>query len=199
MRKPACTVLKYEAIVSGAAIAAAREDYRNVAQTRLVYAALPKAWRKLVEEKDDLLIDLIADQVATLCGYKPDFETVASFLKESLTFTEPPSSPRPRPIEPSGAAAPPASSSGSEPEYIRTYREMLKSPDSLPARMKKYIDEVGSLSWADLRKACVQRLGCKTETSGSIGASLRVLELDGHVRTTGRGESKRISSTRSWR
>jgi len=179
---------KYDAIVSGAAIEAAREDYRSVAQTRLIQAALPKAWRKLVEEKDDLLIDLIADQAATLCGYKPGVETVAHFLKESITFTEQPSSARPRPVESSGSAATPASSSGSEPEYIRTYREMLKSPESLPSRMKKYIDEVGSLSWADLKKACVQRLGCKTKTSGSIGASLRVLELDSHVRTTGRGE-----------
>jgi hypothetical protein len=195
--------LQYEAIVSGAAIEAARGDYRNVAQTRLIQAALPKAWRKLVKEKDDLLIDLIADQVATLCGYKPDFEPVAHFLQESITFTEQPSSARPWPVEPSGSVATPVptpvSASGVEPEYIRIYRGMLQSPDSLPARIKKYIDEVGSLSWADLKKACVQRLGCKTETSGSIGASLRVLELDGHVRTTGRGENKRISSIRSSR
>ena len=85
---------------------------------------------------------------------------------------------------------------GPEREYVRTYREMLKSPDSLPSRMKKYIDEVGSLSWTDLKKACVQRLGCKTETSGSIGASLRVLELAGHIRTTGRSETRMIFSAR---
>jgi len=174
-----------------------------VAQTRLIQAALPKAWQKLVEEKDDLLIDLSADQAAALCGYKPDFETVAHFLQASLTFTEQPSSARPRPVEPSGSVATPVptpvSASGVEPEDIRIYRGMLQSPDSLPARIKKYIDEVGSLSWADLKTACVQRLGCKTETSGSIGASLRVLELDGHVRTAGRGENKRISSIRSSR
>jgi hypothetical protein len=97
------------------------------------------------------------------------------------------------PIVPPPTTLPP---SGSEPAYIRSYREMLRSPDSLPSRMKKYIDEVGSLSWADLKKACVQRLGCKTETSGSIGASLRVLELEGHVRTSGRSETRRIISTR---
>jgi hypothetical protein len=194
--------LKYDAIVSGAAIEAAQEDYRNVARVRLIKAALPKAWRKLVEEKDDLLIDLIADQVATLCGYKPDFETVTHFLRESIDFTEqptPPSSSAPLHIEPSESKVVPAAPSAPEPEYILTYREMLKSPDSLPSRMKKYIDEVGSLSWADLKQACVQRLGCKTETSGSIGASLRVLELDGLVRTTGRGESRRIASPRSSR
>ncbi len=88
------------------------------------------------------------------------------------------------------------SQAGSKPGYIRSYREMLKSPDSLPSRMKKYIDDVGSLSWPELKKACVQRLGCKTETSGSIGASLHVLELEGHVRTTGRSENRMIISTR---
>lgn len=182
--------LKYDSIVSGAAIEAAREDYRNVAQTRLIKAALPKAWRKLVEEKDEILIELIADQAASLCGYKPDFDAVARFLEESISLTQQPTHPGP---------PPPISPPEPEPEYIRIFREMLKSPDSLPSRMKKYIDEVGSLSWAELKKACVQRLGCRTETSGSIGASLRVLELDGHVRTTGRSETKRILSTRGSR
>lgn len=188
--------LKYDAVVSGAAIEAAREDYRNVAQNRLINAALPKAWRKLVEEKDDILIDLIADQAATLCGYKPDSDTVTRFLKGSIAFIEKPAQPTPRPTEPSRSTAPPVRPPGPEPEYVRTYREMLKSPDSLPSRMKKFIDEAGSISWADLRKACVRRLGCKSETLGSIGASLRVLELDGHVWTTGRSEGKRIFSSR---
>jgi len=89
------------------------------------------------------------------------------------------------------------SSSRLEPEYIGIYREMLKSPSTLPSRMKKYIDEVGSVFLIDLKKACVQKLGCKTETSGSIRASLRVLELEGYVRTTGRGENLKVFSTRS--
>jgi hypothetical protein len=191
--------LKYEAIVSGAAIEAAREDYRNVARTRLIKTSLPKAWRKLVEEKDEILIDLIADQVASLCGYKPDFEAVARFLEEGLSLTQQPTHPVPPPYTPPAPTPTPVPPAGSEPEYIKTYREMLNNPASLPSRMKKYIDEVGSLSWAELKKACVQRLGCKTETSGSIGASLRVLELDGHVRTTGRSDTKRIFSIRGSR
>ncbi len=86
-----------------------------------------------------------------------------------------------------------------EPEYVAAYRESLKNPDSLPSRMKKYIDENGSLSWNDLKKACVQHLGCRSDTSGSIGASLQVLERDGYVTTTGRAESKMIFSTQSSR
>ncbi len=168
-----------------------------MARSREIKSTLPKAWRKLVEEKDGLLIDLIADQAATLCGYKPDFETVASFLNASISLAEQPSLTKPRYVEPSVAVVKSVQSRGSEPEYVRSYREMLGNPDSLPSRMKKLIDETGVLSWAELKKACVQRLGCKKETSGSIGASLRVLELGGFVRTHGRGESKRIESSKS--
>lgn len=88
--------LNYDAIVSGAAITAAREDYRNVSRDRQMKATLPKAWTELVEDEDDLLLELIADRVESLCGYKPDPDTVAKFLKESVSL---------RPI--AGASTPP--------------------------------------------------------------------------------------------
>ena len=61
------------------------------------------------------------------------------------------------------------------------------------------IDEKGSLSWADLKEACVEHFGCKSETSGSIGASLRVMEEDGLVNVIGRGNDKKIVSCQSLR
>lgn len=96
--------LKYDAIVAGSAIEAAREDYRNVSRDRQMKATLPKAWAKLVEEEDELLLELVADRVESLCGYKPDPDTVARFLKESVA-------PRSRVVAPqpprSSAAQPP--------------------------------------------------------------------------------------------
>lgn len=80
--------LGYAAIVSGAAIAAAQEDYRNVAKDRQIIATLPKAWAKLVEEEDDILLELIADQVESLCGYKPAPDIVTSFLKSNISLTQ---------------------------------------------------------------------------------------------------------------
>lgn len=76
--------LNYQATCSGEAIAAARADYKNVARERQIRATLPEAWRKLVEEEDDLLLELLADRVEGLCGYKPDPDTVALFLRESV-------------------------------------------------------------------------------------------------------------------
>jgi hypothetical protein len=78
--------LQYAASISGAAIDAAREDYRNVSRERQMKSTLPKAWTRLLEEEDELLIELVADRVENLCGYKPDPDTVARFLKENVAL-----------------------------------------------------------------------------------------------------------------
>lgn len=76
--------LNYQAICSGGAMQAARADYQNVARERQIRETMPEAWRKLVEEEDDLLLELIADRVEALCGYKPDPDTVAVFLRDRV-------------------------------------------------------------------------------------------------------------------
>lgn len=81
--------LAYSGVTSGQAISAAREDYRDVSRSRQVRAALPEALAKLVAEGDDLLIELVAVQVESLCGYKPDPDTVARFLRERLAHEGP--------------------------------------------------------------------------------------------------------------
>jgi predicted type IV restriction endonuclease len=72
--------LSYQASCSGKVLEEARRDYQGVAKDRQITLTLPLAWAKLTEEPDDLLIELIADKVESLCGYKPDPDTVASFL-----------------------------------------------------------------------------------------------------------------------
>lgn len=76
--------LGYARVSSGAAIAAAREDYQNVSRSRQMRTTLPDAWSKLVAEEDELLLDLLADKVESLCGFKPDVDTVARFLRENV-------------------------------------------------------------------------------------------------------------------
>lgn len=80
--------LSYAEITSGRAIASAREDYRNVSRDRQMLATLPLAWSKLVAEEDELLLELIADRVEILCGFKPDLDTVALFLKDNVSFRQ---------------------------------------------------------------------------------------------------------------
>jgi predicted type IV restriction endonuclease len=78
--------LKYDAVVSGAALSSARDDYRDVTRKRQISETLPQAWLKLVQEEDEMLIELIADRVESLCGYKPDPDSVATFLAKSITL-----------------------------------------------------------------------------------------------------------------
>lgn len=77
--------LDHERVANGLAIDSARDDYRNVSKQREIKDTLPIAWRKLIDEKEELLLELLADKVESLCGYKPEFELVETFL-ESLSY-----------------------------------------------------------------------------------------------------------------
>ncbi len=81
--------LDYKRICTREAIEAARNDYRDVTKERRVRATLPEAWRKLIEEADESLINLMADKVESLCGYKPDADTVIAFLRRSAQTSAP--------------------------------------------------------------------------------------------------------------
>ena len=81
--------VSYELILSGIALENAREDYRNVSRDRQIKSTIPKAWSKLVEEEDNLLLELVADRVESLCGYKPDLDSIARFLRENFILKSP--------------------------------------------------------------------------------------------------------------
>jgi hypothetical protein len=89
--------LKYDVICSGEAFQAARMDYRDVARDRLINATLPQAWTELIEEEDELLLELVAERVESLCGYKPDPDTVAAFLTTHVGIRSTPIPPTPAP------------------------------------------------------------------------------------------------------
>jgi len=81
----------------------------------------------------------------------------------------------------------------SEAPYIERYRRMLQNPDSLPSKIRKYVNEQGSITYSELKRICVEKFGCKNDSSGSIGASVKVLEVDGYIRIEGSGDYKRIT------
>jgi hypothetical protein len=86
--------LAYSDVCSGKAMDAARADYRNVSRERIITATLPAAWQKLLEEQDSQLLELLIDKVESLCGYKPDEETVSNFLAQQAGTTPPRRQPR---------------------------------------------------------------------------------------------------------
>ena len=81
--------------------------------------------------------------------------------------------------------------SDGEPGYIKKYRKMLESPNTVPSIMLKCIKSAGTMRWKDLKKILIEKYNYKE--SGSFGASLRVLEIDGHININGSGDEKLIS------
>jgi len=89
--------LAFSEVVAGRAIENAKSDYRTVARNRQVQDALPSAWAQLLQEQDELLVELIADRAETICGFKPEPELVAQFIRRvSQTPTTPVQPPPPQ-------------------------------------------------------------------------------------------------------
>lgn len=71
-----------ENINSGKAIQNAESIYRGQQKINILEETLPKAWNKIIEEADDLLIDLINETAEKICGLKADTEFVEHFLSK---------------------------------------------------------------------------------------------------------------------
>lgn len=100
--------LLHSAVASGAAIQAARDDYRNVSKNRQMLAALPKAWHQIIADEDEMLLEIVADRVESLCGFKPGPDMVATYLKENLAGRATPPAPAARPLAQPAERATPA-------------------------------------------------------------------------------------------
>jgi predicted type IV restriction endonuclease len=81
--------LAYERIRNGEALKSARAEHDSASILREVKTNIPIAWEKIIEEQDSILIDLISEKVADLCGYKPEPDLVSSFLLEQLKTPAP--------------------------------------------------------------------------------------------------------------
>lgn len=75
--------LEYQRVISGEALATARDDYKDVTRVRDIAAAIPKAWHQLLSGPDELLVDLLADRVEDICGYKPNLDDCSRFIQTS--------------------------------------------------------------------------------------------------------------------
>ncbi len=75
-------------VVSGQANLSAQELLANKRLREKARGAIPRAWRALVDEGDEILGDLLAERVESDCGAKPGLDDVHSFLA-SLRPPEP--------------------------------------------------------------------------------------------------------------
>jgi hypothetical protein len=86
--------LAFNIVANGSALENARKDYRNISKEQQAKANIPIAWSKLIEEKDEMLLDVISEKVESICGFKPTQKQILSHLKSlqqttATTKTEP--------------------------------------------------------------------------------------------------------------
>ena len=67
-------------VESGEALETARQEYRSRNRRSQARAAIPEAWRELVEKGDELLVELLASAVESKAGVRPEDDDVAEFL-----------------------------------------------------------------------------------------------------------------------
>lgn len=72
--------LSRDRVLSGAAFEDAKADHDSAAGSRDAIAMLPHAWRELVAEAHELIVDTLAEKADALSGYRPEDRHVAAFL-----------------------------------------------------------------------------------------------------------------------
>ena len=77
--------LARENVTSGKSLGAARTEYRNRNRRSQAKAAIPEAWRELVQKRDVRLLESLADAVASKVGFPPDADDVVAFLGRVAT------------------------------------------------------------------------------------------------------------------
>lgn len=80
-----------QAVESGSAVERARKLQADKELKRIVEATIPKAWNALCEEPDELLVEMLAEKVASICGRPPKAELLTGFLERRTIPAESPS------------------------------------------------------------------------------------------------------------
>ena len=73
--------LSYDAVASGKALEDAQRDYKDESERRQAKKNIPEAWKRLIEEKDEILLEVIREKVEDIYGVQPTQEQVVAYLK----------------------------------------------------------------------------------------------------------------------
>ncbi len=80
-------LLSKKNIASGDALKNAEHLYRSRQRKDVLKDALPKAWHKLINDPDDLLVELLIETTEKLSGFRPEITDVEKFLQNATEFT----------------------------------------------------------------------------------------------------------------
>lgn len=185
--------LSKEEIQSGKAKNEAETYLKLNQKQRAMEDALPEARRLVLEPPFPSLLQAIIGLVKK-AGFSVSEEEVRRFVKTQ-------NSKKPK-EEKTGTVSIPIynlpidhiEKTGAESDYLKGYRKQLKNPNNLISKIKQYIEQKGKIKRVELIRVCVDVFGCKSKTSGSIGASIKLLETDGYIKIEGSGHSSVITN-----
>ena len=108
------TCLRKSRVVSGEARRGAEKRHESNQEREKARKTIPRAWRSLLETPEEMLRDLLAEEVESQCGTKPELDDVEEFLfylKERLSDASPrtPDDTSMAPRPPEGPRSPSAS------------------------------------------------------------------------------------------
>jgi len=67
-------------VASGDALKTAEHLYKGRQKRNVLREALPKAWYKILNDPDDILVDLLIETTEKLSGFRPEIEDVEKFI-----------------------------------------------------------------------------------------------------------------------
>jgi len=73
-------LLSKENVSSGDALKNAEHLYTSHQKIQILKDTLPKAWHKIINDPDDLLIDLLIETTEKMCGFRPAISDIEKFL-----------------------------------------------------------------------------------------------------------------------
>lgn len=77
--------LLHESVRNGEAFEAIKDDHQQASKQRQAAKHLPEAWKKLIEDEDEFLLDALSEKTESLCDHKPTTEQMMVFLKRLET------------------------------------------------------------------------------------------------------------------
>lgn len=87
-------------VASGDALKTAEHLYKGRQKRKILRDALPKAWYKILNDPDDLLVELLVETTEKLSGFRPEIEEVEKFIATIQNSQIGKPEPSPPPIKP---------------------------------------------------------------------------------------------------
>ena len=126
--------LSIESVRQGSNLEYARSD-RNIADRLVtIQTTLPRAWETILTGTDDSISEILADKVEDLCGFKPDMDTCADFLRNAINQLSPSSAPNTPTNRPTSKVIVPPSGTSQELNFTGSFFKTNSVPSALPGQ-----------------------------------------------------------------